>query len=147
MIYPRINPAVIVGIVHYGENGAEDKVLVARGIGRPVNARSLVAGFAETGETIEQTVKREVLEEVGLHVKNLRFYKTQPWPLSSSLLFGFFCEVDGNAEIHVQEEELDWADWIPRNELLEDDTNYSLTREMMGVMRAGKEREYPVTSL
>lgn len=135
LIYPRINPAVIVGII----DPVRDKVVVARGVGRPLTSRSLIAGFAESGETIEQTVHREVKEEVGLDVTNLRFYKSQPWPLSSSLLMGFFCDLDGSNEISVQEEELAFAEWVDRDELPIDDTNYSLTREMMEVLRTRKE--------
>lgn len=135
LIYPRINPAVIVGIIDQDR----DKVLVARGVGRPLTSRALIAGFAESGETIEDTVRREVKEEVGLDVTNLRFYKSQPWPLSSSLLMGFFCDLDGSPDITVQEEELAFAEWVDRDKLPSDDTNYSLTREMMGVLKARKE--------
>lgn len=129
MTYPTISPAVIVAVT----NG--DDVLVARGKGRPKTALSLIAGFAEVGETIEQTVQREVMEETGVRVKNLRFYKSQPWPLSSSLLCGFFAELDGDPKVTCQEEELDWAGWMDRRDLQPDDTNYSLTREMMEVLR------------
>lgn len=135
LIYPRINPAVIVGII----DQERDKVLVARGVGRPLTSRSLIAGFAESGETIEQTVHREVKEEVGLDVTNVRFYKSQPWPLSSSLLMGFFCDLAGSPEVTLQEEELAFAEWVNRDELPPDDTNYSLTREMMEVLRTRKE--------
>lgn len=135
LVYPRINPAVIVGVI----DQERDRVLVARGVGRPLTSRSLIAGFAESGETIEETVHREVKEEVGLEVTNLRFYKSQPWPLSSSLLMGFFCDLAGSPEITVQEEELAFAEWVERDELPYDDTNYSLTREMMGVLKARKE--------
>ncbi len=135
LVYPRINPAVIVGVV----DRERDRVLVARGVGRPLTSRSLIAGFAESGETIEQTVVREVKEEVGLDVGNLVFYKSQPWPLSSSLLMGFFCDLVGSPEISLQETELAFAEWVSRDELPFDDTNYSLTREMMGVLKAKKE--------
>ena len=63
------------------------------------------AGFAEIGETIEETVHREVMEEVGLKVKNLRYYKSQPWSFSGTLLFGFFCDVDGDDTLTVDHEE------------------------------------------
>ena len=62
---------------------------------------ALIAGFAEIGETIEETVQREVMEETGVKVKNIRYYKSQPWPFSDSLLFGFFCELDGSDEISM----------------------------------------------
>ena len=64
------------------------------------------------GETVEQTVHREVMEEVGLKVTNLRYYKSQPWPPSSSLLFGFFCDLDGESSITLDDHELEEAEWI-----------------------------------
>ena len=98
-IYPRINPAVIIGIL----NG--DKILITKY--RTGYAHSaLVAGFTEFGETLEQTVEREVMEEVGLKVKNIRYYKSQPWALAQDLLAGFFCEVDGDDKIKMDEGEL-----------------------------------------
>ena len=66
---------------------------------------ALLAGFNETGESIEETVRREVMEEVGLKVKNLRYYKSQPWSFTDTLLMGFFCELDGRTVSH----------WIPMN--------------------------------
>lgn len=92
MIYPQICPAVIIGLTH------GDKILLSKYNGRNYKDYALLAGFAEIGETIEETVKREVWEEVGLHVKNIHYYKSQPWPHSSSLLFGFFAELDGDDE-------------------------------------------------
>jgi NAD+ diphosphatase len=72
MVFPRISPAVIVGIID------GDRILLTRYSGRLYRRYALVAGFAETGEAIEETVQREVMEEVGLRVKNLRYYKSQP---------------------------------------------------------------------
>ena len=91
MEFSRLFPAVIVGIV----DRQRDRVLVSRYAGREYTSYALIAGFSEMGETVEQTVHREVMEEVGLKVANLRYYKSQPWPPSSSLLFGFFCDMDG----------------------------------------------------
>lgn len=90
-------PAVIVGIV----DRQRDRVLVSRYAGREYTSYALIAGFSEMGETVEQTVHREVMEEVGLKVTNLRYYKSQPWPPSSSLLFGFFCDLDGEVRLHL----------------------------------------------
>ena len=84
MIYPRICPAVIVAVRH------GDKLLVSKYAGREYKNIALLAGFAEVGETIEETVHREVMEEVGIRVKNLQFYKSQPWCFTDTLLFGFF---------------------------------------------------------
>ena len=84
-VYPKICPAVIVA-VHDG-----DRLLLTRYRGRPFKKYALIAGFNEIGETIEQTVHREVLEEAGVRVKNLRFYKSQPWVFTDTLLMGFVC--------------------------------------------------------
>ena len=83
MEYPKICPCVIVGVMHEG------KILVSWYKNGFRDHYALIAGFAEIGETIEETVAREVYEETHLHVKNLRYYKSQPWPYSESLLFGF----------------------------------------------------------
>lgn len=130
MEYPKISPAVIVGVTK------GDKILLTKYAGRSFKKYALIAGFAEIGETIEETVKREVMEEVGLRVKNIRYYKSQPWSFTSTLLMGFFAEVDGPDEIRLDEEELSVAEWCARDQVPEDD-GVSLTREMMGVFKRG----------
>jgi NAD+ diphosphatase len=77
-----------------------------------------------------------VLEETGLRVKNLRYYKSQPWSFSDTLLFGFFAELDGDPTVHLDDHELALAKWCTREEIPEDD-GISLTREMMRVFREG----------
>ena len=99
---------------------------------------ALIAGFAEIGETIEETVHREVMEEVGIRVKNLRFYKSQPWCFTDTLLFGFFCDLDGEDTLRVDHEELATARWISRDEVPEDVEKVSLTMEMMTLFKEGK---------
>ncbi|MBQ1265086.1 MAG: NAD(+) diphosphatase [Oscillospiraceae bacterium] len=131
-VYPKICPAVIVA-VHDGE-----RLLLTRYKGRPFKRYALVAGFNEIGESIEQTVHREVMEEVGLKVKNLRFYKSQPWVFTDSLLMGFYAEVDGSDEITLQEDELAEANWHLRNEIPQDYSPISLTGEMIEQFRQGK---------
>ena len=129
-IYPRINPAVIIGIL----NG--DKILITKY--RTGYAHSaLVAGFTEFGETLEQTVEREVMEEVGLKVKNIRYYKSQPWALAQDLLAGFFCEVDGDETIRMDEGELKYAEWVSREDVELQPNDYSLTNEMMKLFKSG----------
>ena len=96
--YPKLMPAVIVAIVH------EDKILVTSYANRPSRGFALIAGFTEIGETVEETVHREVMEEVGLRVKNLRFYKSQPWSFTDTLLMGFYCELDGACEDVILDE-------------------------------------------
>ena len=133
MIFPRISPAVIVGVT----NG--DQLLLSKYAGRAYTRYALLAGYTEIGETIEQTVHREVLEEVGLRVKNLRYYKSQPWGVDGNVLMGFFCDVDGSDAIRIDEEELAMAGWYPRNDLPAQDDGISLTREMIRVFGEGKE--------
>ncbi len=89
MHYPKISPAVIVAVT----NG--DKILMTKYAGRDYKKYALIAGFTEIGETIEDTVRREVMEEVGIHVKNIRYYKSQPWSFTDTVLMGFYCELDG----------------------------------------------------
>ena len=130
-IYPRINPAVIIGII----NG--DKILITKYRNGYAHS-ALVAGFTEFGETLEQTVEREVMEEVGLKVKNIRYYKSQPWALAQDILAGFFCEVDGDDKIKMDESELKYAEWVSREEVELQPNDYSLTNEMMKMFKSGE---------
>ena len=125
MVYPRISPAVIVGII----NG--DQILMSKYAGRSYTNYALIAGFPEIGECAEQTVAREVMEEVGLKVKNIRYYKSQPWAFSGSLLMGFFCDLDGSDQIKLDTSELAEAGWYSRDEITLEDDHISLTREMI----------------
>jgi len=130
VIYPRINPAVIVGVIK------GDSLLITRyRTGYAHNA--LVAGFTEIGETAEQTVQREVMEETGVRVKNIRYYKSQPWGMAQDLLLGFFCEADGDGEIHMDEQELKYAEWVNRADIVLQPNNLSLTNDMMKHFRDG----------
>ncbi len=123
--YPKISPAVIVGV----RNG--NRLLLSKYAGGTARRYALIAGFAEIGETLEETVKREVMEEVGLKVKNIQYYKSQPWSLTSSLLMGFYCDLDGSNSITLDEDELSVAEWFEREEIPYDEYDVSLTREMM----------------
>ncbi|MCR5213268.1 MAG: NAD(+) diphosphatase [Eubacterium sp.] len=124
VIYPRINPAVIIGVI----NG--DSILITRyKVGYKHNA--LVAGFTEIGESLEETVRREVMEETGLKVKNIRYYKSQPWGMAQDLLAGFYCEVDGDTTIKMDENELKYAEWVKREDVVLQPNSLSLTNEMM----------------
>ena len=129
--YPVLMPAVIVAVT----NG--DQLLLSKYEGRSFKNYALIAGFAEIGETIEETVHREVMEEVGLKVKNLRYYKSQPWSFSGTLLFGFFCDVDGDDTLTVDHEELSMAQWFNRDEITGQGNDISLTNEMMMAFAAG----------
>lgn len=129
--YPTISPCVIVA-VHDG-----DRLLVAKYSGRAYKNYALIAGFVEVGETLEEAVRREVMEEVGLKVKNIKFYKSQPWPFSDSLLAGFFAELDGDDTITLQEDELSLGVWLHRNEIPPAELHISLTSEMQEAFRLG----------
>ena len=133
IIYPKIAPAVIVAVTD-GE-----RLLLTRYANRPFKSYALVAGFNETGESIEDTVRREVMEETGLQVRNLRFYRSQPWVFTDSLLMGFFADLQGDDRIRLQESELAEAGWFCRSELPTDHSEISLTGEMIERFRMGQE--------
>lgn len=126
MEFPKICPAVIIGVTH------GNKILMSKYAGREYTRYALLAGFMEIGETPEETVKREVMEEVGIKVKNIRYYKSQPWSMSDTLLLGFFCELDGDDEtVVLDKEELALAEWFEREEMPVEPEDVSLTNAMM----------------
>lgn len=133
VIYPTISPVAIVAVVD------GDRILLTKNAHGSYKRYALVAGYTEVGESIEETVKREVLEEVGLRVKNIRYYKSQPWPFSDTLLMGFFVELDGSDNIVLQEEELSEAVWFKRTEIPMTESTISLTNEMIELFRSGEE--------
>ena len=133
LIFPRINPVVIAAVTD------GDRLLLSRYAGRGYTHFALLAGYTEIGETVEQSVHREVFEEVGLRVKNLRYYKSQPWGVDGNILMGFFCDLDGDDAISIDETELSHAAWYPRNALPIEDDGFSLTREMIRIFGEGKE--------
>lgn len=132
-IYPRILPAVIIGVTD------GDRILMTKYAGRVIPFYALVAGFNEVGETLEETVAREVMEEVGLKVKNIRYYKSQPWGIVDDLLAGFYCDVDGSTQITLDTNELKEAVWVDRKDVEGQPQDLSLTNEMMIVFRDGRE--------
>lgn len=131
--YPKICPAVIVAVI----NG--DKLMVTRYADRPFRGWALIAGFVEIGETLEDTVRREVMEEVGVKVKNLRYYKNQPWSFTDTLLCGFYCDLDGDDTVTLDTAELKEAHWLSREEIPPRQNEASLTAEMMERFRLGEE--------
>jgi NAD+ diphosphatase len=109
-IFPRITPAVIVAVVRDG------KLLLARSTRFPKAFQSVLAGFVEPGETLEECVRREVREEVGIEVANLRYFGSQPWPFPNSLMVGFTAEHAGG-ELVLEEKEIASADWYSPGEV------------------------------
>jgi NAD+ diphosphatase len=112
-------------------------VLTRYAAGRYHAIDALVAGFVEIGETFEETVQREVMEEAGIRVKNIRYYKSQPWGIVDDLLAGFYCDVDGDSTIHMDRSELKEAGWHTRDEIVLQPTDHSLTNEMMTRFKKG----------
>ena len=134
-VYPRISPAVIVAI-HSGE-----RLLLTHNPGLPPAVRwALVAGYIEIGETPEDTVHREVAEEVGLKVKNLRYIQSQPWAFTQSLLLGYSAELEGSDEIKIDGVELDEARWFARQSLPPIPNTVTLTNTLI---TAFKNRSLP----
>ena len=125
IVYPRINPAVIIGLTD------GDRIVMTRYAARETKGNALIAGFCEIGETAEETVKREVMEEVGLEVEDIRYYKSQPWGFELDLLMGFYCKVKGSRDIHMDEKELSSAKWIKREDIHSDPNGISLTSQMI----------------
>lgn len=133
MIFPKIAPAVIIGLTD------GDRLLISQYANRNYKRYALLAGFIEIGETAEEAVAREVMEEVGLRVKNIRYYKSQPWGVAGNLSLGYFCDLDGEDAIRLDENELSMAGWYHREALPAEDDGISLTREMMRIFAEGKE--------
>lgn len=125
MIFPKICPAVIVGVVH------GDRILLTKYSDRAHKSYALIAGFTEIGETAEETVRREVMEETGVRVKNIRYWNTQPWGIDADLLLGYFAELDGSPEITMDREELSLAGWYSRDEIDIPADDVSLTNDMI----------------
>lgn len=134
MIFPKICPAIIVAVV----NG--EKLLLTKYSGRAYKNYALIAGFTEIGETAEETVAREVMEEAGVRVKNIRYWNTQPWGIESDLLLGYFADLDGDEAITMDRDELSLAGWYTREQMDIPADDVSLTNDMI---RAFIENRYP----
>lgn len=135
MEFPKICPAVIIGVTD------GNRILMSKYAGRAYKKYALLAGFTEIGETAEETVKREVMEEVGLKVKNIRYYKSQPWSFSDALLMGFYCDLEGDGTITLDRNELALAEWFEREDIPEVTSNESLTNEMIMRFKNGEVQE------
>jgi NAD+ diphosphatase len=109
--FPRIDPAIIV-LVADGE-----RALLGRQASWPPGRYSTIAGFVEPGESLEDAVAREVLEETAVHVRNVNYHSSQPWPFPSSLMVGFHASADSSEPVRVSGE-LEHARWFTREELL-----------------------------
>ena len=143
-VYPKICPAVIVAITD------GDRIILSRYrvSNNPYRGYALIAGFVEIGETFEDTVRREVMEEVGLKVKNIRYYKSQPWAFSDTEMIGFFAELDGDDTIRLQEDELSEAGWYHRDQVPDETMLNSIGSELKMVFKYGSmEKFYEATGI
>jgi NAD+ diphosphatase len=132
IIYPKISPAIIVAII------SNDTILLARGNNFREGYYSLVAGYADIGESLEQAVVREVKEEVGLDVRNIRYYKSQPWPFSGSMMIGFIAEADETRPLQIDAKEISDAAWFNRNNLPKHPPVLSIAGEMIEKFEKGE---------
>jgi NAD+ diphosphatase len=124
IMFPRISPSVIVLVEH------EDMVLLARARRFEGNLYSVLAGFVEPGETLEEAVQREIKEEVGIDVKDMRYFGSQPWPFPDSLMIAFTASYAGG-EIKVDGEEIASAGWFKAGNLPEIPGNISIARRLI----------------
>ncbi len=108
--FPRIDPAIIV-LVNDGE-----RALLGRQASWPVGRYSTIAGFVEPGESLEDAVAREVLEETGVTVDSIEYHSSQPWPFPSSLMLGFTAHAV-TREVHLRDQELEDARWFTRADI------------------------------
>lgn len=110
IVYPRISPAVIVAITK-GE-----QILLAHAARFSDRIYSVIAGYVEAGETLEDCVRREVMEEVGLCVKNIKYFSSQPWPYPDSLMVAFTAEHE-SGNVNVDGKEIEEANWYSKDDL------------------------------
>lgn len=132
-IWPQLATAVIVRITR------EKEVLLVHANSFRDNHYGLVAGFVETGETLEEAVCREVMEETGLHIKNLRYFASQPWPYPCGLMVGFTADYD-SGQIHLQRSELSGGSWFDKDHLPHIPEKLSIARWLIDDWLEGQEK-------
>jgi NAD+ diphosphatase len=126
--YPRISPAVIVRIERPSAAGTE--ILLARNQRHPAGIFSVLAGFVEPGETLEECIRREIREEVGIEIKDIRYFGSQPWPFPNSLMIAFTAEYASGA-IRLEEDEIAEAGWYKADDLPNVPPRVSIARRMI----------------
>ena len=122
--YPRIAPAVMIRITR------DDEILMGRSPRFPPGLYSVLAGFVDPGETLEQAMHREVMEEVGLKIKNLRYFTSQSWPFPHSLMIGFTAEY-ASGDITLEDEEIEEAGWFTRDNMPKIPSTISIARRLV----------------
>jgi NAD+ diphosphatase len=124
VVYAPLHPAIIVAVEHDG------KLLLAHNTRMPWGRYSVIAGFVEPGESLEQTVRREIMEEVGIEVKDIRYFGSQPWPFPCSLMLGFTARWK-RGELRPDGTELDDAGWFAPHEFPDIPPGISISRKLI----------------
>ncbi len=124
VVYPTVSPAIIVAVER------DDTLLLAHAAHFKDNMYSVIAGYTEPGETLEECVRRELSEEVGIAVKNIRYFGSQPWPYSGSLMVAFTAEY-ASGEIEVDHKEIEAAGWYTANQLPNIPNPISISRSLI----------------
>ena len=114
--FPRTDPAVIVLVEHNPSNGEPPRCLLGRNSAWPVGVYSTLAGFVEPVESLEEAVAREVFEEAGIRIKNVRYQASQPWPFPASIMLGFRADAE-TTTINIDPDELGDARWFTAEEI------------------------------
>jgi len=122
--YPRISPAVIMAVIKDGQ------ILLGKNKRHKGEIYSVLAGFVEVGETLEQTVAREVKEEAGINIKNIRYVSSQPWPFPHNIMVGYIADYD-SGEIVIDTNELIDADWYSADNLPEIPGEHTIARKLI----------------
>ena len=135
--YPRLNPAAIMLVHRVGE------LLLARSPHFPPGMYSTLAGFVEPGESIEETVRREVREEVGVEVGEVRYFGSQPWPFPNSLMIGFLAEWSSGEPRVGDPNEIEDAGWFGMDSLPSMPPKVSIARAMIDTFLAGADPSTP----
>jgi NAD+ diphosphatase len=126
--YPRISPAIIIAVTRQTEAG--EQILLARNHRFPAGRYSVVAGFVEAGETLEECAVREVQEEVGIRIANIRYFGSQPWPFPNSLMIGFTADYAGG-DINLEDSEIADAQWFSPTNLPQLPPKISIARRLI----------------
>lgn len=133
--YPRISPAIIIAVVRKSDGG--DRLLLARSHRFPTGRYSVIAGFVEPGETLEACAEREVCEEVGIRIHDIRYFGSQPWPFPNSLMIAFTAQHAGG-EIRLQDGEIAEAGWFAADALPDIPPRMSISRRLIDWFVAGQ---------
>jgi NAD+ diphosphatase len=133
--YPRLSPAIIIAVTRMIEG--EKRILLARNHRYPAGRYSVLAGFVEPGESLEECAAREVMEEVGIEIANIHYFGSQPWPFPNSLMLGFTADYRGG-DFHLEDAEIAEAGWFSANNLPNLPQKPSIARQLIDAFVADR---------